>query len=118
MPERGDVDEAAAAARARADENDDFIPGLTVEIAEGDRLVPQRDVRGRGAAGLDAGPSYTPSRRVIGSSAMPRIVPERTSARVGRPTVAQAPTDRVSATDPRAETTQRAERGRLENFVG
>jgi len=49
---------------------------------------------------------------------MPRIVPERTSARVGRPTVAQAPTDRVSATDPSAETTQRAERGRLENFVG
>jgi len=40
-------------ARARADENDDFIPRLTVEIAEGDRLVPQRDVRGRGAAGLE-----------------------------------------------------------------
>jgi hypothetical protein len=42
-----------AATRARADENDHLVPRLVIEIAEGDGLVPQRDVQGGGAARLE-----------------------------------------------------------------
>src|SRR6185295_14572012 len=48
--EGGDVDKAAAAARARAGEDDSLVARLAVQITEGHRLAPQHDVQAGGAA--------------------------------------------------------------------
>ena len=76
--EHGDVDEIRAAARARAQDGRDLISRPAIQIADRDRLVPQRDARARGAAGLEglALPgAVTQGDRPLGDAA-DRAVPE------------------------------------------